>query len=68
MTWQTIETAPKDGTRIIIATKSHSDGVALVQYEPNVPSPCFMDDDGDSYFDATHWQPLPTPPVSSSTG
>lgn len=60
--WQPIETAPKDGTEIIVATKSTTSGVALVIWEPGVPFPCFMDEEGDSYEDATHWMPLPEPP------
>jgi hypothetical protein len=63
MEWQPISTAPKDDGPIIVATRSHANGLAIVQWEPSVPHPIWMDDEGDSYFDATHWMPLRQPPT-----
>ena len=66
--WQPIETAPKDGTFILVATASGIVGEAW-RYA----------DDGRHYWaqehpsdyanngplTATHWMPLPAPPVQS---
>lgn len=71
MTWQPIETAPKDGTWLLLGQFSDSDtddychGVAHWHdggwtdgYQP------------DWYwrgaFEPTHWQPLPEPPEQSA--
>lgn len=64
--WQPIETAPKDGRQILIATRSYIYGVTMAAWMEDVPEPAFMDDSGDSYFDATHWMPLPAPPARST--
>lgn len=47
---------------VLIATRSYRGGVAQVAWKASVPYPAFVDMNGDSYFDATHWQPLPIPP------
>lgn len=65
MDWQPIESAPKDGTRILL----HMDGT-------DEPSPAVgewgMDfwmkknwcmEAGDYWPGATHWAPLPAPPA-----
>lgn len=57
--WQPIETAPRDGSDILIETRSREGGVALVVWDSDLPEPAFIDETGDSYFDATGWQPLP---------
>ncbi len=64
--WQPIETAPRDGTEILIATGSYRGGVVVVSWYGTAHGQdvhnCFADWDGDSYLDATHWMPLPDPP------
>jgi hypothetical protein len=78
MTWQPIETAPKDGSRFLVLCEGYKDeaGLDIFQavyeyelgiddYEFNlyVPIPC--DKRGTYellYRDATHWMPLPEPP------
>lgn len=63
--WQPIETAPKDGRRIIIG---YDDVVAIVKWEGS--GWCENDYDNlwhgpDMFFGGpTHWQPLPPPPES----
>lgn len=59
--WQSIETAPKDGTTILFAL--HDYGMASVDfgwYNGQV----WRNYEGDLLF-PTHWMPLPDPPASS---
>jgi len=58
MTWQPIETAPRDGTWVLL-------------YSPNENQPAVAyfnghawDDNGDGgfWFEPTHWMPLPPKP------
>ncbi len=61
-----LETAPRDGRKILLAVGNQDDGVVLaswVGWLEGVGYPCFMDSNSDSYFDATHWMPLPPPPA-----
>lgn len=71
MNWQPIETAPKDGTEILIVGV-YPDGMA-----GNVEAGFFDHDSGywaGTYYDGygytynnpepTHWMPLPEPPES----
>jgi len=67
--WQPIETAPKDGSVILICGSSPKYFVADVKWDgewflfspekDQYTEPCFA---------ASHWQPLPTPPVPSTDG
>jgi hypothetical protein len=71
MTWRPIESAPRDGTDVILGGKGwcevgwwchgwRNDGTRWGWYAANTsPSDCY---DG-SLNEATHWQPLPDPPV-----
>jgi hypothetical protein len=65
--WEPIETAPKDGTDILVAlhlwndpTKPHTFEVVAWDGEEWA---------SDSYpvYPPTHWRPLPKPPVSSAS-
>lgn len=62
MNWQPIETAPKDGTNIII-----TDGcgcysvVSWANYWAIWLFPGYGDSDNEFYY-PTHWMPLPEPP------
>jgi len=66
--WQPIETAPKDGTKVLVyATVLHPEkwGVHL---EPMVCAASYHPDAGwcvCEIRDATHWRPLPTPPAAA---
>ena len=74
--WQPIETAPKDGTSILISEEGHP-YVMQASWEPwdyaHDQSDCYWrcgrqgakgyDDSGS--MDPTHWMPLPQPPSPS---
>jgi hypothetical protein len=73
--WQPIETAPKDGTPVIIAERTDlSNGstnwyidTAVNYYETDIRSKdVWFEREGSEVVcdEPTHWQPLPTPPVS----
>lgn len=68
--WMPIETAPKDGTPILLAAKGFDGGVGIAAFDTGwSPDGWWMCDDGKRAVDLplrgadpTHWQPLPTPP------
>lgn len=77
MDWQPIETAPKDGTYVLIADEHH---VTIGRYHRDVgrtligaDQPYWEDydhsfwdryeKDGDDWFQPTKWAPLPSPPA-----
>jgi hypothetical protein len=72
MTWQPIETAPKDGTVIILWRGNPWNEVAMARwFEPwatwlraDDPDPICETDEmyGMGSAIPTHWQPLPEPP------
>ncbi len=60
MNWKPIETAPKDGTSILVCCEIGFMYVAHWNGKLWLSDAC-----ADSYFgadDATHWMPLPAPP------
>ena len=61
--WQPIETAPKDGTRILTASR-HNSGWWLIVAEWGGKSPPRWIDSfiGRTAQSPTHWMPLPEPP------
>jgi hypothetical protein len=61
MTWQPIESAPKDGTRFIASLVCASSGKRWVAADVSWHRNHWCSD-GDGCVDATHWQPLPEPP------
>lgn len=68
--WLPIETAPKDGTFVVIAdAEQPSAGLLIARWRHDAwwskPTPS-----GHStvWADATHWQPLPAPPALSTEG
>lgn len=76
MEWRTIETAPKDGTFILLINEAHQGEHPLggpynaEQKAPRVcrwvkmfrPNWCDCHGHYDSSFEPTHWMPLPEPP------
>ena len=53
MTWQPIETAPRDGTRVLVYERDAALGAISLNW---------VDQDGWWLGHPTHWMPLPTPP------
>lgn len=61
--WQPIETAPKDGTEVLV-TNAQSGAASVVLWNDGDPMVGWMSLDGpiyDMYF-FSHWMPLPEPP------
>ncbi len=68
--WQPIETAPKDGTRIL-AVGGGLTAVCIVAYLPRTGAwdagDCTLDDydnEPQGYSRPTHWRSLPEPPTN----
>lgn len=65
--WQSIETAPKDGSKILLADYSGfaargTDGVWICSGRWLSPEGYWWDGI-ERLYTPTHWQPLPTPPT-----
>ena len=63
--WQTIDSAPKDGTRFLVTGGKLGEDIVITMYQPShckgfgvIDSCCGSDDD----VEPTHWMPLPEPP------
>ena len=75
--WQTIETAPKDGTEILAYRRDAGVFTCLFTSEAKQLGPDYYADDEDRWFTVggedinddmpTHWQPLPAPPRTLAT-
>lgn len=72
MEWQPIETAPKDGTRVLVWSPQMgcSYVASWAVSEPFGHEPTWStDSEGPGYSseipDCTHWMPLPKPPVAA---
>lgn len=68
MTWQPIETAPKDGTRILVCQRvgyrAHRPVVIARWHQPaNVQMAGSFIGDGGAVDHPTHWMPVPDPPA-----
>lgn len=67
--WQPIETAPKNGTRVLIAFPEYGVGprlnIAAAEYVEYAQAWRDSPDDEDAYFPPTHWLPLPAGPLPS---
>ena len=63
MKWQPLETAPKDGTEILVYTKCGS--FYVVSYDDVFSAPWRVrNDEGISEAAPTHWMPLPDAPIN----
>lgn len=68
MTWQPINTAPKDGTTILVCDATHMDSQKIVFWDVDPKSPpgfhWFVEDAGAYHEKAfTHWKPLDPQPT-----
>lgn len=73
--WQPIETAPKDGTVVMVCNE---DGTWIAKYVPIYPSGCRAENPWFSLmlnhdhlrkvrsYRPTHWMPLPAPPADAA--
>lgn len=63
-TWRSIETAPKDGTFVLVIDSKYGDhsGAFVAQYAAEVFSGCWLTSHTPHVVRPTHWMPLPTPP------
>lgn len=60
--WQPSDTAPKDGTEILVWCGGEC-AIAYFMYSQSNPTTCwFVNDHGVKERLVTHWQPLPAPP------
>lgn len=57
-TWFPIETAPKDGTDVLVWDKAF----VIAYYETHIPPPRWRSTDEMIPLEPTHWMPLPEPP------
>lgn len=66
MTWQPIETAPRDGTRILGWSADYQ-LVAAIAYDADFQ--CWVADNEECWFEGngetSHWMPLPPPPPTT---
>ena len=63
MEWQTIETAPKDGTNILLYVFSHEPDYGVGYWNGDYWSMTVHADRlYDEFGSPTHWMPLPEPP------
>ena len=66
--WQLIETAPKDGTKILIYEDLGWEKLIYVVrwvdawVNPSIGAWLEADGEGHATYDPTHWMPLPEPP------
>lgn len=65
MQWKTIDTAPKDGTQVLLCSISPDDdggyGVRHGFYETGMADRCWYDIGGER-IEPTHWMTLPAAP------
>lgn len=65
MDWQPIETAPKDGSRILAYEPSADSKIHEIWWEDDCGGPFQgWTDDWDTEPEPTHWVPLPAGPAS----
>jgi len=73
--WQPIETAPKDGTCILVINDNKGGyytepfAIGVAAYEGSYKTRAWYSQaccDGVSYFTPTHWMPLPEAPKDKS--
>ena len=58
--WESIETAPKDETRVLLYRKGWAENTGVGRWSTNGKQ--WVSVPGDWAWKATHWMPLPEPP------
>lgn len=61
MNWKTIDSAPKDGRDILVYDRQRY--ITIVQWDEYYSKWVVSDYDAFTACDATHWMPLPEPPI-----
>ena len=64
--WQPIETAPKDGTHVLLWPSPYWGGDSLSGGYATAHKRWFADGSGSETISPTHWQPLPPPPKEAA--
>lgn len=64
--WLPIETAPKDGTEVLVGHKDGSQAVVFWQYRKRTGTAGWRDGDCDLINWPTHWMPLPAAPKGAA--
>ena len=65
--WRDIESAPKDGKPILLWKESTQEHY-VAAWVHGAHGPGWCTPDGFQIFRATHWRPLPLPPLASGGG
>ena len=60
--WRGMDSAPRDGSWVLIATKPHSRGTVVARWTQAHGKYTWCDEEGETYENAAHWTPLPEPP------
>lgn len=63
--WLPIDTAPKDGRRILVRCRLIGPCVASAGWDNDSPNDIRWGVVNDVYAEPTHWMPLPDPPKKS---
>ncbi|MCW3675432.1 DUF551 domain-containing protein [Burkholderia cenocepacia] len=66
--WQPIETAPKDGKRVLVFEPGSRGGVWVAHFLRYPGKPDQWVNPGCHKINPTHWMPLPTAPTSDKGG
>lgn len=61
--WQPIETAPRDGTRVLLCGDPGNPEVVIGANWNDIVTPNCFHVPGWGYWWPTHWRPLPAPPT-----
>lgn len=61
--WQPIETAPKDGTKVLGYCDAYGNVVVMEWFVYHGCRAVWETVDGESEVEPTHWMPLPNPPT-----
>lgn len=61
--WMPIETAPKDGTRVLLYRGGFAESMAVAWFScMEFNDDCWIPMNGSVFPEPTHWMPLPEPP------